>query len=453
MLFLLFFAVHAYAALYTNVSQLSQRTFDFVIVGAGGAGAVVANRLSEDPTFTVLLLEAGGSAAGLLNYSVPMFALYLRDPSPLNWNYTLAPQPGLDNRTIAHPRGKVLGGCTAHNGMVYQRGSIDDYNRYAKVTGDQGWSWDAIQPYIQKVLLTVFLRSDQTRLQIEQWTSPTDNHNTTGQYDPSIHGYHGAVSISLSSTPISITPMVLEAAKELGNAYRFNLDTNSGDELGIGYPQFTIRHGNRDDSATAYLSPPILSRPNLHVLLHAQVTHLSSGPGGPFSTVEFGESEGTPRYQVMATKEVVLSAGAIETPHIMLLSGIGDSDELTSYGITPKVNLPDVGKNLSVHVQLYTSYYFNSTQTYDDVFRNVTVRNALLEGWERTRGGGPLGGSYESLGVFLRLSTDGFLDPSAGPRSAHLTQAVENAMGAENTPAIGNFISIADQVVTPTSRK
>ncbi|RXW17381.1 hypothetical protein EST38_g8468 [Candolleomyces aberdarensis] len=207
-----------HGALYQQLSDLPDIEFDCIIAGGGTAGAVLANRLSEVSRYQVLLIEAGPLDRGVLNIEVPYFASR-RMGSPYDWNYTTVPQPGLNGRTIPYPRGRVLGGSSSINLMFYTRGSASDYDRWAEVTGDPGWSWRRILPY--------FLKN-------ERWVAPADGHNTVGQFDPTVHGRDGMTMVSLPSYNQTATDgRTIEATKQLGPEFKFNLDMNSGNPLGV----------------------------------------------------------------------------------------------------------------------------------------------------------------------------------------------------------------------------
>ncbi|KAK0217018.1 aryl-alcohol oxidase precursor [Armillaria fumosa] len=428
--------------IYNNFAELPQNlTFDFVVVGGGTAGNVVANRLTENSAFSVLVLEAGPSPEGLINHTVPFFNFFLRGENPWDWNYTAIPQTGLDGRALHYPRGRILGGCSSMNGMEYLRGSSEDYDRYADVTEDPGWSWNGIQPYIRKN---------------ERWTAPTDHHNTTGQFDPAVHGFHGINAVSLPGFPSAIQNRVIQTTQELAEEFPFNLDSNSGYQLGVGWEQSTIKHGKRSSSYTSYLGPEFIGRPNLHVLLNAQVTRLSQTASNPpeFLVVEFAESADASRCQVTASKEVIISAGSLETPKLLLNSGIGDAADLATLSLETLVNLPDVGKNLSVMMMLNLAYFVNSTDTFDDVFRNLTLRDELFLQWNETDGTGLLGTS-SSHHIYTRLSSNSTIfrnspDPAAGPNTAHIQSGISN--GNISPPPDGHFMTMSVTLNTPTSR-
>ncbi|KAJ7110478.1 aryl-alcohol oxidase-like protein [Mycena epipterygia] len=412
----------------------------------GTAGNVVANRLTENPNFSVLVLEAGVSNEGVIDSIVPFLLLNLVQPNNIyEWNYTTTPQSGLNGRIINYLRGhKMFASSTGLllnmvDGMAYTRGSADDYNRYAKVTGDPGWSWDRLLPYFFKA-------------STKRWTEPADHHDTRGQFDPSVHSTRGINFVSLDGYPWPMfEDRVIETTKYFPEEFPFNLDMNSGKPLGVGWIQSTIGGGERSTSATSYLAPNFIQRGNLHVLLHAQVSKLvnSSRVGGKlaFEGAEFAQGS---LFIAKARKEIILSAGAVGTPSILMHSGIGDQEALVALGIPSLLDLKSVGANASDQPQFGVSWSVNSTQTLASINQNHTSFDEAFAQWNRTRTGPFVETGTTNL-AFLRLDSDSlgnFTDPSAGDDSPHF----EIAFSPSGGKGPGNFMSVEMAVLNPVSR-
>jgi len=379
---------------------------------------------------------------GVTDSIVPFLVEDLLQPNIYEWNYTTVPQPGLNGRNIGIPRAHILGGCSAHNGMVYTRNSIDDYNRFAAVTGDPGWSWDRLLPYFFKT---------------EKWTPPVDHHDTRGQYNPAVHSTKGINSVSLAGLNWPIfSQHIIEATKELPDEWPFNLDMNSGKPIGLGWQQSTIDGGVRSSSATSYLGPEFINRENLHVLLHAQVSKLvnSGHVNGKliFGGVQF--AQGATLYTAKAAKEIILSAGSVGTPGVLMHSGIGDQAVLSSLGIPPLLDLPSVGRNATDQPLISAGWFVNSTQTLESITLNATRFNEAFGQWNRSHNG-PFSAAGSTHIASLRIdnetfASNNFSDPSAGPNSAHI--GVTFSPGGVFASVNNNSMGAAIVVLNPVSR-
>ncbi|MGJ3261030.1 MAG: GMC family oxidoreductase [Rhodospirillales bacterium] len=290
--------------------------FDFVIVGGGSAGCVLANRLSADPGFTVCLLEAGGEDRNPWIHIPAGYVKTMVDPS-INWLFETKPDANTNDRAIPVPRGKVLGGSSAINGMLYVRGQAADYDTWAQM-GCRGWSYSDVLPY--------FKRSENREQGADEY-----------------HGTGGPLNVTETTVKYDTLDKVIQSAGELG--YPMNVDYNGADQEGFAYFQVTQRHGRRFSAKNAYLDP-VRHRQNLNVETHAFVQKV---------IVENGRATGVVINQrgrertIRAKKEVLLAAGAIQSPQLLELSGIGQGELLRNLGIEVVHNLKGVGENLQDH--------------------------------------------------------------------------------------------------------
>jgi choline dehydrogenase len=317
---------------------------DFVVVGAGSAGCAVANRLSEDGRYSVILLEAGPADRNPWIH-IPVGYFRTMNNPKTDWRYQTEADPGIAGRSIAWPRGRVLGGSSSINGLLYVRGQPQDFDGWAQM-GCTGWSWDGVLPY--------FKRS-------ENWKGPNGT---------DLRGRDGPLSVQTSRLSREIVDHWVDAAVAAG--YKRTEDYNDYDQEGVGYFQLTMKGGRRCSSAVAYLKPA-RGRSNLEIVTNAQTEKL---------LIEEGRAIGVRArikgklQDVKARCEVVLSAGAIGSPQILMLSGVGDPDELKPHGIEVKKELKGVGKNLQDHLQARPVYKTNLSTV--NIETNSLFKQAMI---------------------------------------------------------------------------
>ena len=308
---------------------------DFVVIGAGSAGCVLANRLSADPRNHVVLLEAGGRDINPWIHIPVGYFKTMHNPS-LDWCYKTEPDPGLNGRSIEWPRGKVLGGSSSLNGLLYVRGQPEDYDRWSQM-GNAGWSWDEVLP--------LFKRAES---------------NERGADD--FHGSNGPLAVSNMRIQRPICDAWVAAAQNAG--YPFNPDYNGATQEGVSYFQLTTRNGRRCSSAVAYLRP-VKSRPNLQIITKALVERIEL-TGKCATGVRYLDRSGKSRV-IRARRDIILSAGAIGSPQILMLSGIGAPDHLRENGIEVHHDLAGVGQNLQDHLQARLVFKCNELTLNDEV--------------------------------------------------------------------------------------
>ncbi|MGE0624094.1 MAG: GMC family oxidoreductase [Pseudomonadales bacterium] len=357
-----------------------QQAFDYVIIGAGTAGCLLANRLSADPAVSVLLLEAGGKD-DYFWISIPVGYLYTINNPRTDWCYQTEPDPGLNGRRIGYARGKVLGGCSSINAMIYMRGQRGDYDHWAGL-GNRGWGWDDVLPVFKAH---------------EDYQHGADD----------FHGAGGELRVEERRVNWEILNAWRDAAEECGIP-RIE-EFNRGDNFGNAYFQMNQKRGRRWSATRAFLRP-VLHRPNLTVRTHAHVERLTltSTDAGLRATgleVRYGQGVGGTQTRVAARREVLLAAGAIGSPQILQLSGIGPGGLLRAHGIPVQVDLPGVGENLHDHLQIRTIYEVSNTVTLNRRARTLTGKLAMgLEYFLYHTG--PLTMPPSQLGAFAKSSPD-----------------------------------------------
>ncbi|HQT64129.1 MAG: GMC family oxidoreductase [Acidocella sp. 20-57-95] len=346
--------------------------FDYVIIGAGSAGSVLANRLSADGTTKVCVLEAGKPDHSVM-INVPMGIVGLLATKTYNWYFNTEPQVNLNNRKLYWPRGKTLGGSSSMNAMIYMRGVPADYDEW-EALGAPGWGWNSLFPIFKQL-----------------------EHNERGADD--FHGGDGELNVADLRNPNPLADLFVKSAIETG--IKFNPDFNGAEQEGVGHYQVTQKNGRRFSAARAYLDAA-KTRPNLTILTGAHATRIIT-EGKRATGVDVKTAEGMQR--MMVRREVILAGGAINSPQLLLLSGIGPRAELAKHGIQQVHELPGVGQNLQDHLDA-------SIITRDKTKRAVgvgpgsaiTMFKAFLE--YRKSGSGMLASNAAESGGFARLTPE-----------------------------------------------
>lgn len=343
--------------------------FDYLIVGGGSAGSVLAARLSEDPATSVCLVEAGPADRSVLIHCPAGLAVLAKN-GQANWGFETVPQPGLNGRRGYQPRGKVLGGSSSVNAMIYLRGQPEDYDGWA-AAGNPGWAWADVLPYFRK-----------------------SEHNERGA--DAFHATGGPLNVMDLRSPSRYGPLFVEAGRQAG--YPVNADFNGERQEGVGPYQVTHKNGERHSAAKAYLTPA-LGRPNLQVLTGAQATRVLL-EGRRAVGVEI--QQGGARRVLQARREVLLCAGALQSPQLLMLSGIGPGAELQRLGIAVQHDLPGVGRHLHDHVDVVQ--VFDAPRLTDLFGLSLPGLWHVLQGvaeWRRQRSG-LLTTNFAEAGAFLR---------------------------------------------------
>jgi choline dehydrogenase len=358
--------------------------FDFIVVGAGTAGCLLANRLSKDPSKRVLLLEAGGKDSWIWIH-IPVGYLYCIDNPRTDWRFRTGEEAGLNGRSLIYPRGRTLGGCSSINGMIYMRGQRGDYDRWVQA-GNSGWGWDDVLPY---------------------FTRHEDYHGRDdGSVDP-VHGHGGEWRVERPRVSWEVLDAFRAAAEQAGIPR--SDDFNRGNNFGCGYFEVNQRRGVRWNASKAFLRG-VEHRPNLVVWTqtHARKIRFDGTRAVGVEVVRGVDMHGKGGVAQFARcrGEVILAAGAVGSPHLLQLSGVGSAADLSAVGVTPVADLPGVGGNLQDHLQLRLAYKVEGVHTL-----NRQANSLLGKAWMGVQYAlwrkGPLTMSPSQLGAFAHSSGTG----------------------------------------------
>jgi choline dehydrogenase len=355
----------------------NDNTFDYIIIGAGTAGSLIANRLSADKTKRVLLIEAGRKD----DYHwihIPVGYLYCIGNPRTDWLYNTEPDAGLNGRALRYPRGKTLGGCSSINGMIYMRGQSRDYDQWADLTGDDSWRWQNVLPAFKKHE-DFYLGADE------------------------LHGAGGEWRVEKQRLRWDILDAFAEAAVQAGVPH--TTDFNRGSNEGVGYFQVNQKNGWRWNTAKAFLRPTCYGRPNFELWTGAQVSRLlfEKNEDGTQRCTGAEVWNGSEMSTARAEREVILSAGAIGSPQILQLSGVGPADLLRQHGIDVVLDAPGVGANLQDHLQIRAVYKIDGAPTLN-VLASSMVGKAKIGLEYLLKRSGPMSMAPSQLGAFTRSS-------------------------------------------------
>ena len=354
---------------------MSDTTFDYIIVGAGTAGCLLANRLSANASKRVLLIEAGRKD----DYHwvhIPVGYLYCIGNPRTDWMYQTEPAAGLNGRSLRYPRGKVLGGCSSINGMIYMRGQSRDYDHWAEVTGDPRWRWDNALPYFKR----------------------HEDHYKGGD---ALHGAGGEWRVDKQRLRWDVLDAFAQAAVQAG--IPASDDFNRGSNEGVGYFEVNQKNGWRWNTAKAFLRPTCYGRPNFEMWTSAQVAKLliETLPNGQQRCTGVEVWNGRERVTAHASQSVVLTAGAIGSPHILQLSGIGPGALLQQHDVKTVVDLPGVGENLQDHLQIRAVFKVKGVKTLNTLANSWWGKAAIGMEYLFKRSG-PMSMAPSQLGAFTR---------------------------------------------------
>ena len=372
---------------------MSDATFDYIIIGGGTAGALLCNRLSADARHRVLLLEAGPRD----DYHwihIPVGYLYCIGNPRTDWLYQTEPDAGLNGRRLRYPRGKTLGGCSSINGMIYMRGQARDYDQWAQITGDDTWRWDQVLPAFRR-------HEDHWRLD-----QPGDvNENFKRLHGNKATGSTGEWRVEKQRLRWDVLDAFAHAAQQAG--IPATDDFNSGNNEGVGYFEVNQKKGWRWNTAKAFLRPTCYGRDNFEMWTGAQAAKLlvERQPHGPLRCTGVQVWTGKSMVTVRATREVLLCAGAVNSPQLLQLSGIGPGELLRQHGIEVLHDLPGVGANLQDHLQIRSVYKVQNVQTLNTLASSLVGKAKIGLEYAINRSG-PMSMAPSQLGAFTRSSAD-----------------------------------------------
>ncbi|NTJ68200.1 hypothetical protein G6M50_22505 [Agrobacterium rhizogenes] len=397
--------------------------FDYIIVGGGAAGCVLANRLSEDPATRVCLVEAGMDRnarkvivripLAMVTFMAPALA-FLGGPKFMSW-FETEPEPGLQGRSISLPRGKGTGGSTNVNGQIFIRGQREDFDHWRDL-GNPGWGYDDLLPYFRKLERFEILAEPGSAKHIRFGDTPLER-----QVDPAYHGMNGPLNIAPLRSVNPMAEVFLEAAQEAGHP--LNADFNGARQNGIGLYTFTQRNGERVTAEGAYLDP-VRHRPNLTVMSETEVIRIVFD-GRKATGIAFrrnGEN-GT-----LDAREVILSAGSFASPHLLMLSGIGSAKELARHGIPVVADLPGVGENLQDHLDVTIEYRAKSIAPYGVSWRALPRNVGHILNW-----------IFNKRGLFSSTTGEGGGFISTDPESERPDIQLFFCTGRANTQSASGF--------------
>ena len=386
---------------------MSDTTFDYIIVGAGTAGCLLANRLSADASKRVLLIEAGRRD----DYHwihIPVGYLYCIGNARTDWLFKTEAEPGLNGRSLMYPRGKTLGGCSSINGMIYMRGQARDYDGWAQLLGDESWSWKNSLPYFK---LHEDHHKGASALHGARGTAPELMQDASTAYREVLRHRNagGEWRVDKQRLRWDVLEAFAKAAVQAG--IPATDDFNTGDNEGVGYFEVNQKNGWRWNTAKAFLRPTCYGRPNFELWTSAQASKLvlTGGMGGtgtePLRCTGVQVWNGHEMVTVTARQEVILSAGAVATPQLLQLSGLGPAELLQSKGVAVAKDLPGVGNNLQDHLQIRAVFKVQNTPTLNTMASSLwgKARIGLEYAFKRS---GPMSMSPSQLGAFTRSDPD-----------------------------------------------